>query len=308
MIKIKILALLCAMVTMNVSAQNVQSQNESHLNKVWFITGCDKGLGAAFAKNALKSGYKVIATGLNADSVKQSVGENTENLLVVKCDIRNSTDIKTAVNFAIGKFGRIDILLNNAGYGQIGWFENTTEQQIRDQFETNLFGTMNVTREILPYMRKQKSGKILTITSVSGLFSVAGSAVYSSSKFAVEGWMEGLLQEVKPLGITGMLIEPSFFRTDFLDKSSVKYPKNDIEEYSAVSAEFKAWHDKMNHKQIGDPQKLASVIIALINTNNHPIRFVAGSEGTINVLNKLESVIEEVKKWEDLSASTDGNW
>ena len=275
------------------------------MEKVWFITGASRGLGLAIAKAALYAGNRVVVTARNTESLMNIFGDNP-NVVIQSLDVTDKKSISIAVDMANNQFGRIDVLVNNAGYGQLGWFEDTTEEQIRNQFETNVFGVMNVTRAVLPVMRAQHSGNIFTITSVSGIFSVAGGAVYASSKFAVEGLMEGVAQELKPLGIYSTIIEPGFFKTDFLDKSSVKYAENSIDDYSAQFEDFRKWHENMNHKQIGDPDKLGNLLVKLSNMGEPPVRLAAGSDGMSCILEKAENLRSEAERNKELSISTDG--
>lgn len=275
------------------------------MEKVWFITGASRGLGLAIAKAALNAGNRVVVTARKTEILKNLFGNNP-NVIIQSLDVTDTSSISVAVDTANNQFGRIDVLVNNAGYGQLGWFENTTDEQIRNQFETNVFGVMNVTRAVLPIMRAQHSGNIFTITSVSGIFSVAGGAVYASSKFAVEGLMEGVAQELKPFGISSTIIEPGFFKTDFLDNSSVKYTGNNIEDYSAQYEDFRKWHENMNHKQIGDPDKLGNLLVKLSNMPEPPIRLAAGSDGMNCVLEKAENLRSEAVRNKELSISTDG--
>ncbi len=275
------------------------------MKKVWFITGASRGIGAEIARTALKAGDYVVATARNQKAIEASLG-SSDHLLAVKLDITKPEEASAAVARAKEKFGRIDILVNNAGYGQLGWFETTSDKQIRNQFETNVFGAMHVTRAVLPLMREQHSGFIFTISSVSGIFGVAGSSTYSASKFAVEGWMEGLVQEVKPFGIRATIIEPGFFKSDFLDASSVSYGEIDVEDYRETITRFIEWHNNMNHQQVGDPAKLGQVLIQLSELENPPLRFAAGSDAAGVVLQKGESIRKEAEQYKELSASTDG--
>jgi NAD(P)-dependent dehydrogenase (short-subunit alcohol dehydrogenase family) len=274
-------------------------------NKVWLVTGASRGIGLEIARVLLNAGNKVVATARNQKAVEDALG-TSDNLLAVKLDVTNPEDAQAAVAKAKEKFGRIDVLLNNAGYGQLGWFETTSDKQIRNQFETNVFGAMNVTRAVLPLMREQRSGFVFTVSSVSGIFGVAGSSTYSASKFAVEGWMEGLIQEVKPFGIKATIIEPGFFKSDFLDASSVAYGEIDVEDYRETIAKFKEWHDNMNHQQVGDAAKLGNVLLQLSETENAPVRFAAGSDAAGVVLQKAESIRKEAEEYKELSFSTDG--
>jgi NAD(P)-dependent dehydrogenase (short-subunit alcohol dehydrogenase family) len=277
------------------------------LQQVWFVTGANRGNGRGIAEAAVNAGHKVVVTARKLSSIPKSLSDNP-NVLVAELDVTKQITIDRAVKLAISKFERVDVLVNNAGYGQLGWFENTTEQQVRNQFETNVFGTMNVTRALLPQFRKQRSGYIFTITSVAGLLSVAGSSTYSASKFALEGWMEGLADELKPLGIGVTAIEPGFFRTDFLDPSSAIYAKTEIAEYNPKAVDFIAWHGRMNHHQVGDPAKLGVAVTQLAASVERPLRFVAGTSAIQNSVNKLQAQAGQIELLKQISSQTDGNW
>ena len=231
------------------------------MSKVWFITGASRGLGLEIARTLLDAGHQVVATARRPDQIETALSGYGDQLLAIALDVTQPAQAEAAVAATKDRFGRIDVLVNNAGYGQLGWFENVSDEQVRAQFEVNLFGAMNVTRAVLPVMREQRSGHVFTVSSVSGLVSVPGATIYAGSKFAVEGWMEGLVGELKPLGIKATTIEPGFFRTDFLDSSSVNYGAHDLPEYAEVSAKFRAWHDEMNHQQVGDPAKLGVLLM-----------------------------------------------
>lgn len=275
------------------------------MEKIWFITGAGRGLGLAIAKAALEAGNCIVATARNKEKLEKVFGTNPD-VLSLALDVTDKVSITEAVKAAVERFGRIDVLVNNAGYGQLGWFEDTTDEQIRNQFETNVFGVMNVTRTVLPLMRAKRSGHIFTITSVSGVFSVAGGTIYASSKFAVEGLMEGLAQEVKPLGIRTTIIEPGFFKTDFLDGSSVKFSENSIPDYAPQFDAFRKWHENMNHKQTGDPQKLGALLVKLSDMSEPPVRLAAGTDGYNCVIEKADNLRTEAERNKEMSFSTDG--
>lgn len=275
------------------------------MGKIWFITGAGRGLGLAIAKAALEAGNRIVATARNKEKLEKEFGTNP-HVLTLSLDVTDKASITKAVEAVVERFGRIDVLVNNAGYGQLGWFEDTTDEQIRSQFETNVFGVMNVTRAVLPIMRERHSGHIFTITSVSGIFSVAGGTIYASSKFAVEGLMEGLAQEVKPLGICSTIIEPGFFKTDFLDGSSVKYAENTIPDYAPQFETFRKWHENMNHKQTGAPEKLGRLLVRLADMPEPPIRLAAGTDGYNCVIEKADNLRTEAERNKEMSFSTDG--
>jgi NAD(P)-dependent dehydrogenase (short-subunit alcohol dehydrogenase family) len=277
------------------------------MKKVWMITGASRGLGLEIARVVLNAGHSVVATARRPEQVEAALKGYGERLQALRLDVTQVVQAQSAVAAASERFGRIDVLVNNAGYGLLGWFESISAQQTHHQFETNVFGSMHVTRAVLPLMRAQRSGHVFSISSIAGLVSVAGSSIYSASKFAVEGWMEGLAQELKPLGIWVTIVEPGFFRTDFLDATSVAYGEHDIADYADQLAKFKAWHDDMNHKQVGDPAKLGAALLKLAEAPDAPVRFAAGSDAYDLVRQKLDNMRSEAERWADLSKSTDGN-
>jgi NAD(P)-dependent dehydrogenase (short-subunit alcohol dehydrogenase family) len=278
------------------------------MSRVWFITGATRGIGAEIAKAALAAGNKVVATGRKAEAVTKALG-NSGNLLATPLDVTNEGQVKAAVDAAIARFGRIDVLVNNAGYGQLGVFEESSLRQIREQFETNVFGLMAVTHAVLPTMRKQKSGRIFNISSVAGFRSVFGGSIYSSSKFAVEGFSQGLAEELAGFGVYLTVVSPGFFRTDFLDSTSVKYSEAPaIPEYSKRMEEFRNFHDNRNHVQAGDPAKLAQVLLKMAEADKPPVSFLAGSDAVEWVESGLKQQKAQIAAYRDLSASTDGCW
>lgn len=273
-------------------------------NQVWFITGANKGLGAAIAKEALDKGFKVVATARKTEGMEEALGKST-NLLIANLDITNEEQIKSAVNSALEQFGRIDVLINNAGYGQLGYFEETSEKQIREQMETNVFGTMKLTRAILPIMRKQRSGSIVTVSSVVGITAIEGGSVYSASKFALEGWMEGLNIELKPFGIRCMLVEPGPFRTDFSNvQTSAKFSDFEIEDYDQRREQMQNFYTSFHKNEPGDPAKLAKALITVLKDTNSPFRFIGGT-GMVNFINQyLQSRQTEYTNWQVISDNT----
>jgi NADP-dependent 3-hydroxy acid dehydrogenase YdfG len=230
-------------------------------NQVWFITGANKGLGTAIAKKALERGYKVVATARNTKGMEKILGESP-NLLITKLDITNDEQVASSVNAALNQFERIDVLANNAGYGVLGHFEEMSEKLIRQQIETNVFGTMKITRAVLPIMRKQESGWVMVFSSTSGVKAVEGGSVYSASKFALEGWAEGLNIELKPFGIQTMIVEPGAFRTDFLnEKTSSTFSDIEIDDYNHQREIMHHNFISRDQKQPGDPVKLAMALM-----------------------------------------------
>jgi len=227
--------------------------------KIWFITGAGRGMGVDIAKAALAAGNAVVATGRNIDVVTKAIGES-DDLLVVKLDVTSPEDAKAAVAAVVERFGRIDVLVNNAGNFYAGFFEEITPEDFRAQVETTLFGPLNVTRAVLPVLRAQRSGLVVTISSTAGISGQVFCTAYAASKFALEGWMESLTPEIAPLGIRTMLVEPGFFRTELLTPESTSYAEPSIEDYAERTTQTVAAWKGMNGKQGGDPAKLAAAL------------------------------------------------
>jgi NAD(P)-dependent dehydrogenase (short-subunit alcohol dehydrogenase family) len=272
------------------------------MSKVWFITGAGRGMGTDIAKSALAAGYKVVATGRNTDRVTHAVGESAD-LLVVKLDITNPADSEAAVKAAVDRFGRIDVLVNNAGNFYAGFFEEINPEDFRAQIETNLFGPVNVTRAILPIMRRQRSGLVVTISSTAGLVGQEFVSAYCASKFGLEGWMESLSFEVAPFGIRTMLVEPGFFRTELLTDESTKYPKPSIEDYAEKTRQTVTAWKSMNGLQGGDPVKLTRALIQLASQDEPPVRWVAGADAVQAVEQKAKDLLAQVDAYRRLSSS-----
>jgi NAD(P)-dependent dehydrogenase (short-subunit alcohol dehydrogenase family) len=253
-------------------------QNDNTANKkVWFITGAGRGLGTDIAKEALAAGHAVVATGRNPEKVTQAVGEH-ENLLAVKLDVTDPAEAAAAIQAAVDRFGRIDVLVNNAGNFYAGFFEEITPEDFRAQIETTMFGPMNVTRAALPVLRAQRSGLVVTISSTAGLAGGEFLSAYAASKFGVEGWAESLAPEVAPFGIRSMIVEPGFFRTELLTPESTSYADSTIEDYAdRTERTVKAWQS-MDGQQGGDPAKLANALIQLAELDEPPLRFAAGAD------------------------------
>ena len=245
--------------------------------KVWFITGAGRGMGTDIAKAALAAGHAVVATGRNPEKVTQAVGES-ENLLAVKLDVTDPAAAETAVQAAIDRFGRIDVLINNAGNFYAGFFEEITPEDFRAQIETTLFGPMNVTRAALPVLRAQRSGLIVTISSTAGIAGGEFLTAYAAAKFGVEGWAESLAPEVAPLGIRSMIVEPGFFRTELLTPESTSYAESTVEDYAERTEQTVTAWKGMDGQQGGDPAKLADALIQLAELDEPPLRFAAGAD------------------------------
>jgi NAD(P)-dependent dehydrogenase (short-subunit alcohol dehydrogenase family) len=271
--------------------------------KVWLITGCSRGLGKALAEAVLAAGDKLVATARNIEQIKYLVEQYGDKVQLVKLDVTNQTDAKFAIKSAFDSFGRLDVLVNNAGYGNICSIEEAKMTDFREEIETNLFGTIIVTKEALPYMRKQKFGHIIQLSSVGGRIGPIGRGPYAVAKWGVEGFSEVLSKEVKPFGIKVTIIEPGGFRTDFASKSS--QIKNNLMDYDITVGKTARFQQEYIGKQPGDPIKAAKAILQLTNLDNPPIRLLLGSDAVSAVeKNDLEK-IEADKKWRYLSMSTD---
>jgi NAD(P)-dependent dehydrogenase (short-subunit alcohol dehydrogenase family) len=270
--------------------------------KTWLVTGAGRGMGVDFARAALAAGHNVVATGRNLDTVNSALGEH-ENLLVTELDITDAQSAERAVAAAVARFGRIDVLVNNAGNFFGGFFEELSPQQLRSQIETNLFGPMTVTRAVLPVMRKQRSGLVISISSTAGVVGGAFASVYAASKFGLEGWMEGLAGEVEPYGIRTMIVEPGFFRTELLQPESTTFAELSIDDYAERSAEtIPAWQ-AMNGQQPGDPAKLARALVELADSGESPLRWVAGEDAVEGVEQKARLLLAQVDAHRALSTN-----
>jgi NAD(P)-dependent dehydrogenase (short-subunit alcohol dehydrogenase family) len=272
-------------------------------NKVYLITGASSGIGLEIAKTALAEGNKVIATGRNADKVLKAINDTTDNLLVVKIDVTNTEEIIEGVKLALKKFGTIDVLVNNAGNFYAGFFEGLSQNQVEQQIRTNLFGPMNVTRAILPVMRRNKSGHIITITSTAALVGYELCTAYAASKFGLEGFMESLQLEVAPFGIHTTLVEPGFFRTDLLANSSIQWSEIEVEDYAERLATLRSNWEYMNGKQGGDPAKFAKALLKIANEETPPKRWIAGADALSELDRKIKDLQEQANAYRELSLS-----
>ena len=269
---------------------------------IWFVTGAGRGMGVDIVKAALAAGHAVVATGRNTAAVARAVG-SANDLLVVKLDVTSSDDAKAAVAAAVKHFGRIDVLVNNAGNFYAGFFEEIPPEDFRAQVETNFFGTVNVTRAVLPVMRAQRHGLVVTISSTGGVVGQAFVSAYSAAKFAVEGWMESLAPEIAPFGIRTMLVEPGFFRTELLTNESTKWPEASIADYASTTRETVAAWKKMNGLQGGDPAKLADALVQLASQAETPVRWPAGADAVETLEKKANELLAQASAHRALSSS-----
>ena len=277
---------------------------EGVVAKTWFITGASRGLGALIAEQALGRGDTVVATARDPARVVSRLGDSP-NLLAVALDVTNEALARAAADAAVARFGRIDILLNNAGFGLLGAVEEATAPEIERVYATNVFGLLAVTRAVLPHMRRQRSGPVLNISSIGGYAASAGWGVYCSTKFAVEGITEALALELKPLGVHATVIEPGFFRTDFLDAQSLSVSPSHIDDYADTAGAMRSFAASANHAQPGDPAKLARALMTVVDAAEPPLRMPFGSDAVRRIEAKNASVAQELARWRDLSVSTD---
>ena len=270
--------------------------------KVWFITGAGRGMGVDIAKAALAAGNAVVASGRNTDAVSTAVGQ-ADDLLVVKLDITSPADAQAAVQTAVDRFGRIDVLVNNASNFYGGYFEELTSEQIERQLATGLIGPMNVTRAVLPVMRKQRSGHIISISSSAGLAGFEFNSAYAAAKFGLEGWMESLQPEIAPLGISTTIVNPGMFRTELLTEQSTTYAEPSIEDYAEHGAAQRERYEAQNGRQAGDPAKLAQALVTIADQQPPPRRFIAGTDAIAVAEQKVKDLQEQINAYRDLSTS-----
>jgi NAD(P)-dependent dehydrogenase (short-subunit alcohol dehydrogenase family) len=270
--------------------------------KVWFITGAGRGMGVDIAQAALAAGHSVVATGRNTETVAAAVGE-ADDLLVVEVDITSLGSAETAVRTSLDRFGHVDVLINNAGNFFAGFFEELTPEQMERQLTTNLLGPMNVARAVLPVMRKQRSGHVVTMSSTAGIVGQEFCSAYAASKFGLEGWMESLRFEVEPFGIRTTIVEPGFFRTDLLEKESTAYAELSIDDYAERTAQTRPAWEAMSGKQGGDPAKLARALVTVVDEEQPPLRWVAGADAVETVERKAKELLAQVNAYRDLSTS-----
>lgn len=271
-------------------------------NKVWFITGAGRGLGLDIAKAVLNAGDKVVAAGRNTEKVTRALGKS-QDLLVVKLDITKPTDAEASVKAAVDRFGTIDVLVNNAGNFYGGYFEELTPEQIEQQLKTNIIGAMNVTRAVLPVMRKHRSGKIISISSIAGIVGFEFCAAYGTSKFALDGWMQSLQHDVAPFGIHTIIVNPGFFRTEILTQDSTTYADSSVEDYNDRREGQVQWWSAQNGQQIGDPVKLAQALIKLANKDQPPRRFIAGADAIAMADQMVAELQDQINAYRELSTS-----
>lgn len=278
------------------------------MSSTWFITGASRGLGATLARELLAAGHRVVATGRNLGQLRQALGPDGARLLSVELDVADPAQARAAVALAVASFEAIDVLVNNAGYGQMGFFEETGAAEQRAQFDTNVFGMFNVTQAVLPGMRAARRGRIFNLSSLGGLLGAELASLYCASKFAVEGFSESLAKEVARFGIFVTLIEPGPFRTEFLSADSMRFGASTLGDYRERRAELVASFEARNGRQRGDPARLARAMLALAGEAQPPLRFLAGAIAVQAAEGKLAAMRAEIERWRALSLGTDGDY
>lgn len=272
--------------------------------KVWFVTGASKGLGLTLVKKLLSEGYSVAATSRNLNALTKEVGQ-TENFLPLEVDLVNEQSVAKAVAETVQTFGAVHVVVNNAGYGQIGTLEELSNAEVRQNFDVNVFGSLNVIRNVMPYLRKQGSGAIFNISSIGGFSgNFPGWGIYCATKFAVAGFTESLAAEAKEFGITATVVYPGYFRTGFLSQESFGRPQNPIDAYTEARASQAMHENELNGNQMGDPAKAAAVLIEIAEDANVPIHLFLGQDAYDGANVKMEIIRKDMNSFEELATST----
>jgi NAD(P)-dependent dehydrogenase (short-subunit alcohol dehydrogenase family) len=283
---------------------STSTANASDFKRVWFITGAARGIGARIVDAALAQGDAVVATSRDASTLEQRFGAQP-GLLALALDVTSEAQSAAAAAAALARFGRIDVLVNNAGYGLLGAVEEASADEVRRLYDTNVFGLLNVTRAVLPAMRARRSGHVINLSSVGGYRSGAGFGVYCSTKFAVEGLTEALHAELQPLGIHATVVEPGYFRTEFLEQSSLVVSPRILDDYATSAGQVREAAKRISMNQPGDPQRLAQAMLALVESATPPLRLPLGTDTLQAIRDKNAYVEQETATWERLSVSTD---
>ncbi|UQB68475.1 SDR family NAD(P)-dependent oxidoreductase [Epilithonimonas zeae] len=274
--------------------------------KVWFVTGASKGLGLTLVKKLLAEGYSVAATSRNVSELQKVISAENSDFLPLEVDLVNENSVSEAISKTVEKFGQLDVIVNNAGYGQLGTLEELTDKESRQNFDTNVFGSLNVIRKSMPYLRAQKNGLVINIASIGGLSGdFPGWGIYCATKFAVVGFTEALAAEAKEFGVNATIVYPGYFRTDFLTGGSLRTPENEIDAYATARQIQKAHEQDINGNQPGDPEKAAVALIELAAMENPPVHLVLGSDAFQMATNKLSTLQNEISDFKTLSISTD---
>jgi len=274
--------------------------------KVWLITGASKGLGLALVKALLLNDYRVAATTRNAQALMDEIGQKTSAFLPLEVDLTDEKDVQRAIERSVAHFGRIDVVVNNAGYAQFGTPEELSEEEIRQNFDVNVFGLLNMIRQVMPHLRENRSGHLINIASIGGFTGAfPGAGIYCATKFAVAGLTEALWADVGEFGISATVVYPGYFRTSFLQKGSLRLPAKPIAAYTA-SGNLIRWHvSEQNGKQLGDPDKAATALIQLAELENPPLHLFLGSDSVNLAHEKIQVMLRALKAHEALSKSTD---
>ncbi len=284
----------------------MSTNEELGQEQVWFVTGCSRGIGKEILSAALAHGARVVATARNPARVAEAFPNTEGRVLPLQLDVDDARQADRAVDQALKEFGRIDVLVNNAGYGQLGHFETVSAQDVEQQFRTNVFGLMHVTRAVLPAMREQRSGRIVNLSSIGGAVGFDGASLYCATKFAVEGFSESLALELRRFGIHVTIVEPGFFRTDFLDSSSVRYGESERGEYEEAARAQQSQYGAYSHEQPGDPRRLAELIVDVCaRGDSPPLRLIAGSDALSMSRELLTRRSAEAEAWAPRSVTTD---
>ena len=273
--------------------------------QVWFVTGASKGLGLALVKQLIDGDFKVAATSRNIDDLRRAVNTNNDYFLPLAVDLKTESSVQAAIESAVNHFGRIDVVVNNAGYGLVGSAEELTDAEARENVDVNVFGSLNVIRSAMPYLRGQQSGHIFNISSIGGFFgSFPGFSIYCATKFALEGISESLAAEVKSFGVNVTIVEPGYFRTDFLTSNSLMIPKQPIDAYEAVRATQQAHQNEINGNQAGDPEKAVAALIRMAQEPNPPLHLFLGQDAYDLAYEKIKAIQNDLETWKAVTVST----
>ncbi|SFB93754.1 oxidoreductase [Spirosoma endophyticum] len=273
--------------------------------QIWFVTGASKGLGLSLVKQLLDNGFSVAATSRNRDDLRQAVGSTDARFLPLAVDLKTETSVAEAINATIEHFGRIDVVVNNAGYGLLGSIEELTDQEARENFDVNVFGSLNVIRNVMPHLRAQQAGHIINISSIGGFTGTfPGFGIYCATKFAVAGFSESLAAEASAFGINVTVVEPGYFRTDFLSSSSLGVPTRQIDAYEAVRQSQAAHQMEIAGNQPGDPEKAVAALIQLASVENPPMHLFLGQDAYDMAYVKIKAVQNDLENWKDVTVST----
>jgi NAD(P)-dependent dehydrogenase (short-subunit alcohol dehydrogenase family) len=278
----------------------------SNQQKVWFVTGASKGLGLSLVKKLLAQGYRVAATSRKIEDLNAAVGETSaDQFLPLVMNLKSEDNVGEAIDQTVNHFGSIDVVVNNAGYGLLGALEELTDSEARDNFEVNVFGSLNVIRKAMPYLREQRSGHIINIASIGGFSgNFPGFGIYCATKFAVHGFTESLAAEAKAFGVHATVVSPGYFRTNFLEADSAVVPQIQIDAYEDVRASQKAHQEEINGNQPGDPDKAADAMIELSNAENPPVHLFLGEDAYNMAYVKMDTVKADLESWKAVTVGT----